>query len=363
MKISLSVSELQDTIKKAQKVVMNSKQTKLPALLSVKISALDNAITMTANNLNTVTVFTLFGSIQEQGEVLIPSDTLKLISKLKNTNYIEISENLIIAGSKTLKFTSATVDQFPITNDTCTIPAFSIGHNELIKSLSVNYACAIEENRPIFTGVCLNKNTFVATDTHRMAWYYVESINNTIEKEIVIPLQVTKLLQSYLDKKSSLLVNVSIDKKQNHVKFEFHNTLIISRLIEGAFPNFKQVIPQDFKTSVKLNVKKILEELSFLEDIAKQSDGTITLGVDTEHIYFDAMAENNAVTLTIDSVITGSEIECMGFSYKLLTEGLKNVESEEVELKFNGPYSPLCFENALVLPVRLPNMKRLNVAS
>ena len=279
MKISLSVSELQDTIKKAQKVVMNSKQTKLPALLSVKISALDNAITMTANNLNTVTVFTLFGSIQEQGEVLIPSDTLKLISKLKNTNYIEISENLIIAGSKTLKFTSATVDQFPITNDTCTIPAFSIGHNELIKALSVNYACAIEENRPIFTGVCLNKSTFVATDTHRMAWYYVESINNTIEKEIVIPLQVTKLLQNYLDKKSGFPVVVSVDEKQRHLKFEFPQTVVITRLIEGTFPNFKQVVPTDHKTSVKLNVKKLLDELSFVEDIAKKSNGIVTLAV------------------------------------------------------------------------------------
>jgi len=362
MKISLNVSELQEVIKKAQKVI--AKGSKLPVLHSVKFSTLTGAITVTANNLEVVTVFTLSGSIMESGEMLLSNETLKLIAKLKNTYEIVISENLIQAGNKTLKFTSIDPEEFPITHDECTFTAFTISQPELIKAFSVNYASAIEDNRPVFNGVCIDQNTFLSTDTHRLAWYKAQIVN-TLDKQIIIPLQTTKLLiGSLLDKKvSGFPVIVSVDKKCKYLKLEFQNTLVITRLIEGDFLNYKQVLPQDHKTNVKLNVKKLLDELSFIEELAKQSNGVITLAVEQNAIYFDAMAEGNAVTLNIESDITGELIECMAVSYKLLTDALKNVEGEEIEIKFNGAYSPISFNNSIVLPVRIKDMKRLNTAA
>lgn len=362
MKVYLHTLELQEAIKKAQKNMMNSKQTPLQALLSVKLSALNNSITLTANNLETVTIFKLSGNIQEQGEILLSAETLKLITKIKNTYQIEISDNLIEAGNKKLKFISAEVEQFPITLDECTVVAFTIGQPELIKALSVNYASGFEENRPVFKSVCLDQNTFVATDTHRMAWYKAYSITNNLDKPVIVPYKVTKLLHdTLLNKKSIQPVNVSVDEKYRFLKVEFEDTTVITRLLEGTFPNYKSIMPKDHKTSVKLNVKKLLEELSFVEDLAKKSDNnSITIAIDENNIYFDAMSEGNAVTLEIESVITGDQIECLGIDYKLLIDALKNVEGEEIEIQFNGSYAPVCFNNSIVLPLRLPEMKRYN---
>ena len=362
MKISLSVSELQEVIKKAQKCMV--KGFTLPVLHSVKFSTITGTITVTVNTLDIVTVFTLQGSIQEQGEMLVSADTLKLISKLKNTYEITISENLITAGSKTLKFISYDLDLFPITLDECTLPGFTISQPDLIKALSVNYASGIEDNRPVFNSVCLDKNTFVSTDTHRMAWHYV-NINNSMEQQVVIPLQVTKLLaSSLLSKKSNTFpVTVSHDEKYRYLKFEFENVLVITRLIDATFPNFKQVIPHDgFKTTVKLNAQKLLDELSFIEDIAKGDNKIITMAIDENNIYFDAKTEGNTITLEVNSDITGEQIECMGIDYKMFIDAIKNAEGQEIEIKFSGTYSPLLFNNSIVLPIRVEGMKRLNVA-
>ena len=364
MKISLSVSELQEVIKKAQKCMVKG-SVRLPVLSSVKFSALHNTITVTVNTLEVVTVFTLSGSIQEQGEMLVSSDTLKLISKLKNTYEITISENLITAGSKTLKFISYDLDLFPITIDECTLSGFNITQQDLIKALSVNYASGIEDNRPVFNSVCLDQNTFVATDTHRMAWYRA-NINNSMEKQVVIPLQVTKLLtSSLLSKKGNTFpVTVSHDEKYRHLKFEFENILVITRLIDATFPNFKQVIPDSsgIKTTVKLSAQKLLDELSFIGDIAKGDNKIITMAIDENNIYFDAKTEGNTITLEVNSDITGEHIECMGIDYKMLIDAIKNQEGEEIEIKFSGTYSPLLFNNSIVLPIKVEGMKRLNVA-
>jgi len=363
MKISMSVPELQEVIKKAQKCMVKPNENKNAEVLhTVKLSALENSITITTDTLNYSTVFELSGSIQDPGEILLNSETLKLITKLKNTYEVIISDNLIQAGNKTLKFSSIPVDQFPKTLDNCTISAFSISQPELIKALSVNYASGFEENRPIFNSVCIDQNTFVATDTHRMTWYK-SNITNTLDKPIIIPFQVTKLLASTLiNKKSDSFALLSVDKDYKHLKIKLPQTTIITRLIDGTFVNYKQVIPKDYKTSAKVNVKKFLDELSFLEDIAKQTENNaISIAIDENSIYFDAMDAKNAVTINIESDIIGEQIECIGIDYKLLIDALKNVEGEDIEIKFNGAYSPVFFNNSIVCPLRIK--ARLNKAA
>ncbi len=360
MKVTLNVDEFQEVIKKAQK--STPKKSSLKILSNVKLSTNNNKITLISTDLETTVIYDLSGDILEPGEILLSLETLKLIAKLKNTYELTINNNSIIAGNKTLKYVSWDSEEFPQIQDDCNKQAFTITQQELIKAFSINYACGTEESRPIFTGVNINKNKFVATNTYRLAWNET-SIENTMEQGVIITNSAVKLLSgTLLDKKSNSQVIVSYNDKYQYLKLEFEGIKVITRLIDGQFPNFNQVIPKDFTTTIRINTKTVLDELSFIEEIAKQ-DKTLSFAVDKENLYIDAMAEGNAVTLTIPcESITGDRIECQGIDYFFLVDALKNAESNVIEIKFPNGSAPIYFGNSIVVPIKIKDQRRRNIA-
>ena len=359
MKITLNTIEIQEVIKKAQKAI--PKKSSLKILSNVKISALNDKITLTVTDIDTTIFFDLTGYIAGQGEILLNPETLKLIAKLKNTYEITIENDKITAGNKVLKYSNQDPEEYPKMEYDCDNQAFTISQKNLIDAFSVSYCSGYEMNIPIFCGVYINKDHFVATDTHRLAWKKVD-IENTMEQGVVINNNAVKLLTgTLLNKKSDTIVTVKYDKGYKHIKFQSDNITIITRLIGGQYVNYKQVIPKQHKTAIKINVQNILDELEFINEICKKNHG-ITFAVDKNNMYIDAADDRNAVTLTIPCLeMIGEEIECMGIDYIFLVDALKNCEQEELEIKFNDKYNPILFSNnSLVCPLRVD--ERLNAA-
>lgn len=361
MKISINVNQFQEVIKKGQKLIPNSRKTKLPAIQTMYLAGEENKITAIITDLETSLIFDIPGTVLEEGKTLLNVDTLKLISKLKNVFELEITDNTITAGNKTLKYNSVDADIFPANYPSCELEGFKTTEKEMINLLSIQYAAGNDENRPIFTGIFIDKESFVCTDTHRLARKEIKFENNLPEKGIIISNSAIKFLNSLLDKKSNNEIVCNISENNNYLQFKFDNITIVTRLIEGTYPNYKAVFPQNFNTTITANVKNLLEELAFIEQITKD-DHILTFCTENNTWFIDAANINNAVTLNIPVTLTGENIELMGINYNYLVDVLKQHTGNEIEFKISGMLSPIVIDNNhLILPIKTAG-RRKNVA-
>lgn len=359
MKIRVNVHEMQEAIKKGGQLL--PKKSSLPIIENVLITASAAGIKMLITDLESFLEFNIPGTVQEEGKTLLDNDTLKLISKLKNLSQMELTQSNITAGNKSIKCKNGyDPELFPMMDKEFTQKAFTVSQPELLNLLEIKYAAGHDELSSVFNGICIDKNHFVCTDTHRLAKREFTFTNN-LEKPVIFTLKAVNILYSLLDKKAITDLTCFTEERNNFIRFAFDNVTLISRLVDGVFPNWKAVWPNDYKTEININVQKAIEELTFIKDIVKEHNGHITFAVDNKNLYVDAENSNNGITLTIPAKVTGELIECMGINYNYLIDVLQHNNEKEITLKLSGTLSPIIIDNDLVLPIR-GDGKRLNAA-
>ena len=352
MKIELESSSLQHAIKKLLKV---KKVSNLVVLEHVLVEALDRTITITKTNLDVQVKINLYtGTVLENGKLLLSPDTLKTILKIKS-GYITITDAQITAGNKTLKFDIMPLESFPISIAPGGIQGFSTSQKELLELLAVQYASSHEDNRPVFNAVFIDKEMFVATDTHRLATKRINFVNS-LETPIIIPIATVKLLSDYLDKKSGNIVSCNVDDNNKHVTFILGDTEITSRLVEGTFPNFRSVMPDQFVAQVEVNTKEMLEELEFVQDTIKSNTNkTVLFKFENGEFTLVAKSVKNEIETTINSSsnITGDGINQIAFNHSFLVDALKQVVADKITMCFSSKFGPVRINDDIILPVRI----------
>jgi len=218
------------------------------------------------------------------------------------------------------------------------------------------FSCSTEENRPVFTGTLLQIEgtniRLVATDTHRLA-YSISEISNTEESRFsgIIPAKtLTEIYRLLRDEDE----NLTISYGNNQVVFQFGSIYLISRLIEGQFPNYKQVIPQSCETKVILSVKKLLEAV----ERDKSGANIIRISVENNELKIDQTSELGKISEQIDVEMEGKDVT-IAFNAKFLIDALKVIDSDQILFELSGPFSPGVIrpiDNSnyiyLVLPIR-----------
>lgn len=221
-----------------------------------------------------------------------------------------------------------------------------------------------DETRPILTGVLFeftkNKARAVSLDGYRLS-HYIAEIENEIEKELVV--------------ESDVLVNVSriagenvmitFDKEETKsIKFKTGETIIYSRVLEGQFLDYKSILtPTNATTFVKINTDEFRKAIERVVVISKSSLGltpTVLL-IDTKENKLKINAESDIAKVKeiLEVKAEGEDVK-IAFNPNFLLEGLKVIETEELELRINGSLNPaFLLDNEdyihLVLPIRLAN--------
>lgn len=224
-----------------------------------------------------------------------------------------------------------------------------------------------DETRPVLMGVLFefttNEVRAVSLDGYRLS-HYIAKVENKIEKKFVI--------------KSDVLVNVSKTVGENvkvtfnkeevkSIKFETDDTIIYSRTLEGQFLDYKSIlIPNNAKTFVKVNTEEFRKAIERVIIISKSNLGVnpTILSVNTEENKLKVKAESDIAKVKeeLKAEVEGEDVR-IAFNPNFLLEGLKVIETEELELRINGSLNPaflLDNENYiyLVLPVRLANLEK-----
>lgn len=356
MKIFCSKDALLSGVNAVQRAV--SGKNTLPILQGILIKAEQHSLQFSATDLEMGIRCDMPAQVIEEGIMVVPAKLFAdVVRKLPDTTItLEEHDNIITIfyNRSEITLNGYDPDEFPLLPDLLAPIAFTLP-TTIFKNMirQTVFSCAIEENRPVFTGTLLqiegSSIRLVATDTHRLA-YSIAEIANPEESQFsgIIPAKtLSEIFRLLRDEDEDLTINFS----NNQVVFQFGSIYLVSRLIEGQFPNFKQVIPQTCETKVNLSVRSFLEAVERASVLSRDKNGAniIRINVEKDELRIDQTSEFGKISEQMNIELDGKNV-MIAFNAKFLIEALKVIDSEQIIFELSGPFSP-----GVMRPIDNPN--------
>ena len=366
MKIFCSRDSLLTGVNAVQRAV--STKNTLPVLSGILISAEEQSLRFAATDLELGIRCEVPAQIEEEGKIVVPAKLFaEVVRKLPDTTItIKEEQGSIYIGYFQSEITLRGFDpeEYPLLPDLLDPMTFAIPTVQFKTMIKQTiFSCAVEENRPVFNGIFLQIEDanlrLVATDTHRLA-YCISEVDNPNQASFsgIIPAKTLSEIYRLLRDEDEFL-SVSFNKTQ--IVFQFGMIFLVSRLIDGMFPNYKQVIPQSCETKVHLSVRNFLEAVERASLLSHDKTGTniVRINVDSSQLKIDQSTELGKISEQIDISMEGKDV-IIAFNAKFLIDALKVIDSEQIIFELSGPYSPGVMRPIddpnylyLVLPVRM----------
>lgn len=368
MKIIATRENLQYGINTVQKAV--SIKNTIPVLSGIRLKTEGNKLYMAATDLEIGIECFITVQVLEEGEIVLPARQFsELVRRLPDTkiaiNYLES-----IVGVE-IKYNDAEVnikgwpgDEFPV------IPELGEGdyHFEINPNLFKNmvkqtiFATSNDDSRPIFTGALLEteENDFklITTDSHRLALRIGKgNIIKENNNNLIIPAKALGEFSRIIKDDDE---SIQITGNNNQICFKNNDTLLISRLIDGRFPDYRQVIPDNFTTLLKIKTKDLQETVERANLFSGEKDGTsvIKLKIDDGYLNISSKSDLGKVDENIPIFLEGESLE-ISFNARYILDVLKVLESEDLTFSLTGPLSPGIIKSGnhdnytyLILPLR-----------
>lgn len=325
----------------------------LPILKNFLIETVDNRIKLSATNLEIAITSFIPAKIIKDGELTFPTNIISsIINNLQNERVnLEIKNNSLIIKTENYnaKIQGIKKEEFPIIPKIENNKEFIEIESHILKEalILVISAAQITNIKPELNGILFdfqyNSLKLAATDGFRLA---EKTINDgdfkaNIEKKIkiIIPLRTIQELIRIIQDKASEKIQIYLDS--NQILFKTDRFEIISRIINGEFPDYQAIIPETMATEVNINKNELINALkltSSFTDRLNEIKFNIKEGVKNIEIYSASslLGENQYL---IPAKIKGNAVEII-FNWKFLFDGVKNIEGDNIIIGLNGNNKP-----------------------
>ncbi|MFY9228237.1 MAG: DNA polymerase III subunit beta [Candidatus Microsaccharimonas sp.] len=324
-----------------------STKTQLPILSNILLRTDGNRLLIAATNLEMATTQYIGAKIAKPGSITVPARLIsEFVSSLpKESIELKVVNNNIhlVSGNYSSVINGVIADDFPelpTINEKSSIN-YSINVDDFKQAISQTIITASSDStRPVLTGVYWHSHDgqlyLAATDGYRLSERRL--VETTSEVSAIIPVQtLQEVLRTIVD--DSDTVDVLFDETQ--VRFRINEAEIISRLIDGNFPDYRQLIPKKSDITATLDKQEFVRVTKIAGLFARESGGSVTLTVDADkksvslHSIASEMGENTS-ELTGD--IKGSGQVTLNSRY--LSESLSVIDDDTLEFSFSGKLSP-----------------------
>jgi DNA polymerase-3 subunit beta len=348
-----------------------SNRSTLPVLANVLLKTEDGGLKLTATNLEIGITYWVPGKIESDGATTVPA---KLLTDLVNSLPAGDRVDLALGTGDTLDLRCGRfethikgidADEFPAIGAAGERPTTRIAQNVLRRALAETaFAAASDEARPILTGVLAkfegDRLTLAAADNYRIAVKTIGILDPVPETSVVIPARALNELARILADVDEP-VEVVLAGGRNQILFHLDGIDLVSRLIDGQFPNYQQVVPQSHTTRAILDREELLRAVRPAALIAHESANIVKLQVSSDGepgIIVSANAEVGDLVGQVEAAVEGDGTT-IAFNARYLADVLTNVAAEQFALELNGPLSPGVFKPVgddqyihVVMPVR-----------
>ncbi len=347
MKIVCTQENLARSISLVSKSI--GKDANLPVLANLLIEAKKGIIKIAATNLEIGTICLVRGKIEKEGSITIPAQLLQsYMASLPNNNvelFTEANVVKIVCGSYSGEINGIVASEFPLIPKIDCESFCSVNSGVLKGALDkVVFSAARDEMRPEISGVFLNTRDnemrLAATDSYRLSEVTINlAKKDGKEATMVVPATTMQVLSSILEEGAS---EIEMFAMENQVKFIADNVILVSRLVEGQYPDYLKIIPKDFTTTLEIHKGDFIKAIKTTSLFSK---------TDTNELRLDASSLRKEISLSAESGHVGKNITKLAcgfagkdvkivFNSKYLLEGLNSIDSEAVLMKMLGDSGP-----------------------
>jgi DNA polymerase-3 subunit beta len=368
MKLSLSVSHLLTQLQTASRVA--STRSAVQALSGVMISAQpEHTPELLATDMEIGLRVPLSAEVARPGSAVLPArlllDVVRSLSGEQLTMELRTAEQDIelICGATTFHLRTLRAEDFPTLPSPSSETRITLPMGAFMETVSrVARSASRDETRPVLTGILMSASgqelRMVATDSYRLSVKETAleaSLPDALEANI--PARALQELVRIAQQAPGDSVSVSVG--QNQAIFELGEIVLSSRLIDGQFPNYRQLLPESVEHELRLSSAEVTDVVRRISLLAQKnaplrlsfSEGTLTISAQTP----DVGEASEAIPVPFH----GEPFE-IGFNPEFLRDGLESIDSEELVLKLISPLRPGLIESPdtgdfvyLIMPIRL----------
>ena len=363
MKLICSKLNLLNGVQIVSKAVSN--KTTMSILECILIDASKGIITLTANDMDLGIETTIEGDILEKGIIALDAKMfLNIVRDLPDSDIVietDSSCRTVITCEKT-KYTiigksGEDFSYLPVVekDDSIIISQFTL--KEIVRQTI--FSISDNDNNKLMTGELFEINRdelkVVSLDGHRISIRKIRLKESYEPKKVIVPgktlNEVSKILPGGADS------DVVIYFTSKHIVFEFDNTTVVSRLIEGEYFRIDQMLSSDYETKVKINKKELINCINRATHLVKEGDKRpVIITIKEDSMILKINSTYGSMNEDIDIEKHGKDL-MIGFNPKFLLDALRVIDDEEVELYMVNPKAPCFIKNPeesyiyLILPV------------
>ncbi len=346
MKLECGIEKLKKGILQVEKIT--GKNLTLPILNSILLIAEGKYLKLRATNLSLGVEIEIPAKIEKEGIIAISGSTLAgIFSNIVQNESITLESedgNLLVKTKKSrIKIKGQTHDDFP------TIPrvdgkTFEIESKKLIDGIkSVSYSSSVSDIKPEISSVYMYTDednlVFVSTDSFRLAEKKIRIKGIEEIAGILIPFKnISEILRIFGEVQD--VVKVCFNK--NQISFSSDNIYLTSRIIDGVFPDYRQIIPKEFKVEAVLLKQDLLNALK-LSNIFSDKFNQINLSIKPKEKVFELSSQNNDVgenKTFLDAAVKGEDI-ILGFNYKYFLDCFQSINADSISIKLSQSSKPI----------------------
>ena len=364
MKLICSQTELNSALQLVSRAVASRPTHPVLANVLLTADAGTGRLSLTGFDLNLGIQTSLSASVDSSGAVTLPARLFgEIVSKLSSDSPITLTSEEdsdqveLISKSGTYQMRGMPAEEFPDLPLVESGTSLKVSASALVKALKATlFASSSDEAKQLLTGVHLSFDgksmKTAATDGHRLAVLNTDEAldgdlsfdSNSGKFAVTLPSrslrEVERLVSSWKNQNS-----ISFFSDKGQVVFLSSDEVITSRTLEGNYPNYSQLIPDDFSKSININRVSLISALERIAVLADQHNKVVKFSIDQAsqkiHITADAL-EVGSGSESISASFDCQDMQ-IAFNVRYLLDGLKVIESEKVYLKCNSPTTPAVF--------------------
>ncbi len=364
MKFVVNGQELGQAVSKVVKAISN--KTTNPILEGIKLSVIGDELTLTATDTEISIEKTIISSTFTEGETVVPGKTFyEFIKKIENENEIEFTlidtELKINYGDSEGFIQTLNVEEFPIINKEIKDKFFTLKQKdfkELI--LKSSFACSQDEARPLLKGCLLeienDEISSVALDGFRLAIYRKKIVEKSENFKIIVNSRTLNEIVRILEKDDEV---VTIIVQKNVLMCEVDGTVLISRLLEGEYIDYKNIIKDDYFSLVKVNKNQLLTAIERASVLSNDIKKIVKLDIKENYMTVSSSSEVGKISENVLINLEGKDLT-IAFNSKFIIDCIKVIDDEFINLYFNTKINPCVIKPYsgndylyLILPLRI----------
>ena len=350
MKFNVNQQDLQQALNYCQGVI--EKRSTLQILSNVLLDVSNSKLTITATDLDLIFVHQINNvEVIEEGKTTTTSsimyDIVRKFSSGKKVNLLLSGENkLQLESDKSIfNLNCLSPSEFPLTDENFNDNEFIINSKNLLKLLNkCKFAVSNDETRHYLSGIYLHQTnvedktylTAVATDSHRMSISKIRLQQKINFEPIILPKKTIFQLVSLLDNYDG---DVKISNIKSKIKFELSNSILISKLIDGKFPNYIQVIPKNNQKKLEIDLKSFLNSVDRVASVSLDKKDGVKFSLSKDILDLSVNNTSSGDGKETLSVKFDHDLE-ISFNSRYLIDVASQLDGERIELFLNDTGSP-----------------------